>query len=166
VPVAEQASDTALVVVSGDGPDQAPVEDTRSFPAIIGVCGCTVGGVSGSMLAGLTVTPLPPLLMPAPPLPATPLRAGIDAPVPTKTVDVAPRYPQIARDARLEGVVVLDATIDERGGVVDVRVLRSNAALDRAAIDAVRQWRYAPATRNGIPVRVLLTVTTAFSLPR
>jgi len=49
---------------------------------------------------------------------------------------------------------------------VDVRVLRSITALDRAAIEAVQQWRYAPARLNGLPVRVLLTVTVAFTLPR
>jgi protein TonB len=93
------------------------------------------------------------------------LRAGDDVPVPAKIVDVQPTYPALAKQLRLDGVVVLDATIDEAGSVVDVRVLRSMTAFDRAAIEAVRQWRYAPAPRNGLPVGSLLTVTVSFTHP-
>jgi TonB family protein len=92
------------------------------------------------------------------------LRAGVEVPVPTKLVDFAPRYPAIARAGHIEGAVVLDATIDESGRVEDLRVLRSVAGLDRAAVDAVRRWRYAPATINGLPTRVMLTVTASFRL--
>jgi protein TonB len=131
-----------------------------------GVEGGIIGGVVGGLVGGLaSIDGL------SPPgagslLPSTPLRAGRGVSIPTKLVDVAPRYPPLARQARIEGVVVLDATIDEGGWVVDVRVLRSITALDRAAVEAVQQWRYAPAIQNGLPVRVLLTVTVAFSLPR
>jgi TonB family protein len=104
---------------------------------------------------------LPPLL---PILPSTPPRAGEDVPAPAKLVDVAPRYPPLARQLHLDGVVVLDATIDEEGRVIDLRMLRSMRVFDRSAMEAVRQWRYAPAMREGLPVRVLLTVTVAFTL--
>ena len=61
-------------------------------------------------------------------------------------------------------MVVLDATIDELGRVVDIRVLRSIASLDRAAIAAVRRWRYAPVILNGRATPVMMTVTAAFVL--
>ena len=83
---------------------------------------------------------------------------------PRKIVNVAPRYPTHAQLAHIEGVVVLDAVIDATGRVTDVRVTRSIQALDQAAIDAVRQWRFTPTLLNGEPVSILLTVTVRFTL--
>jgi periplasmic protein TonB len=155
--------------------DAAPVADEphpletggSPFPER-GICGCGVSGgiVEGlaEWLPGILVPPLESSALPSA-LPSSPLRAGDDVAIPAKLVDVAPRYPPLARRARMEGVVTIDATIDELGRVVDARVLRSVTAFDAAAIDAVRQWRYAPATQNGLPVRVMLTVTVAFTLP-
>jgi protein TonB len=60
--------------------------------------------------------------------------------------------------------VIVEATIDERGHVIDARVLRSVALLDGAALAAVRQWRYTSTLLNGVPVRVLMTVTFNFTL--
>jgi protein TonB len=113
-------------------------------------------GVPGD--AGL---PPPP---PPPPVPPAPVRPGGDIRAPAKIVHVPPRYPDIARAARVEGLVILEAIIDERGGVTGIRVLRSVALLDGAAIEAVRQWRYTPTLLNGVPVPVLMTITCRFSL--
>jgi len=142
-------------------------EVSQSPPSVLGgVCGCVMGGaIVGDASYGL-VSLAAPTVPEESPLAATPLRAGFDTAIPAKVVDAAPTYPPLARNARIEGVVILDATIDEYGDVVDVRVLRSISALDRAAIEAVRRWRYAPATVNGLPVRALLTVTVAFTLPQ
>jgi protein TonB len=52
------------------------------------------------------------------------------------------------------------------GGVEDARVLRSVPLLDAAAIDAVRQWRFTPTLLNGVPVRVIMTVTVHFTLKK
>jgi protein TonB len=60
--------------------------------------------------------------------------------------------------------VILDAVIDEAGAVRNVTVLRSVPLLDRAAIEAVTQWRYTPTRLNGVPVAIILTVTVTFSL--
>ena len=73
-------------------------------------------------------------------------------------------YPEIARLARQEGTVVLEATIDMTGAVADVSVVRSVPLLDDAAIAAVRQWRYTPTRLNGVAVPVLMTITVNFSL--
>jgi protein TonB len=73
---------------------------------------------------------------------------------------VEPKYPPIAQAARMQGTVVLDAVIHKDGTVGDIKVLRSgNQLFDRAAIDALKQWRYTPG-----PYDVILTVTVHFKM--
>jgi TonB family protein len=81
---------------------------------------------------------------------------------PVKIRDAKPDYPQEAYTSGVGGVVVLEALIDTRGSVVDLDVVRSVPQLDRAAIDAVSKWKYRPATKDGAPIPVLLTVTITF----
>ncbi|MEO5819321.1 MAG: TonB family protein [Vicinamibacteraceae bacterium] len=83
---------------------------------------------------------------------------------PTKVRNVQPVYPRIAQSARVQGVVIIEATIDTKGRVSDMRVLRSIPLLDQAAIDAVRQWEYEPTLLNGVAVPVIMTVTVNFTL--
>jgi protein TonB len=83
---------------------------------------------------------------------------------PTKIRNVNPVYPQIAQSARIQGTVVIEATIDREGKVSEARVLRSVPLLDQAALDAVRQWEYTPTLLNGEPVPVIMTVTVNFTL--
>jgi len=101
---------------------------------------------------------------PAPGAPSAPARTGGVVRPPEKVDHVPPIYPPIARAARVSGVVILEATIAEDGTVQDVRVLRSIALFDVAAVEAVRQWRFTPTLLNGQPVRVLMTVTVSFAL--
>jgi len=75
-----------------------------------------------------------------------------------------PVYPKLALDARVEGVVVLEVMVDIAGRVQELKVLRSIPLLDGAAMDAVRQWRYAPLLLNGREVPFILTATVVFSL--
>jgi protein TonB len=75
-----------------------------------------------------------------------------------------PEYPETARRARVEGRVILEAIISEEGSVESVRILRSQALLDGAAIAAVKRWKYRPATLDGQPVRVRFTVVVIFRL--
>ena len=77
---------------------------------------------------------------------------------------VEPLYPEIARQARVEGVVILEATTDEYGRVRNIRVLRSIPLLDQAALEAVRGWVYEPMVINGRPRAVVFTVTVRFKL--
>jgi TonB family protein len=100
---------------------------------------------------------------PGPP-PAPPVRLHAGMPLPKKTVDVAPVYPLRARAARVHGAVILDIVIDAAGRVQDVGVVRSIPLLDQAAIDAVRQWRFAPSRTSGAPTAVVMTVTVTFEL--
>jgi TonB family protein len=92
-----------------------------------------------------------------------PVRVGGQIKPPTKTKDVKPIYPAIARSAGVTGSVTIEATIGEDGKVSDAKVVRSVALLDQAALDAVRQWEYMPTLLNGVPVPVLTTITVNFT---
>jgi protein TonB len=92
------------------------------------------------------------------------IRVGGRVQPPAKLRHVAPAYPELARRARQQGRVVLECTIDADGRVVDARVLRGVPLLDQAALDAVRQWVYAPTLLNGTPVPVVMSVTVTFVL--
>jgi periplasmic protein TonB len=122
-------------------------------------------GESGPPSAGLTGPAAPPV---APTVPAQPklVRVGSGIREPKKLVHVTPEYPEIARRARIDGAVILEAVLDVTGRVDRVRVLRSVPLLDDAAVKAVSQWRYTPTELNGVPVPVLMTITVQFSLQR
>ena len=77
---------------------------------------------------------------------------------------VEPLYPHLAKISRVQGVVILQVTVDEEGSVSDIRVLRGHPLLDDAAVQAVQQWKYSPTFLNGEPVPVTATVTVIFSL--
>jgi protein TonB len=92
------------------------------------------------------------------------VRVGGQIKQPTRIRNVQPIYPQIARSARVQGVVIIEATIDPGGKVRDTRLLRSIPLLDQAALDAVRKWEYEPTLLNGVAVPVIMTVTVNFTL--
>jgi len=127
-----------------------------------GVAGGIVGGVVGGIAAPDLIPPPPP--PPAPPAARAPVRVGGGITVPALVSRVAPMYPPLAVNARVQGVVILEAVVDRNGRVEKVTVLRSIPLLDRAAIEAVQQWRYSPLLLNGLPQRFVLTVTVSFSL--
>lgn len=95
-----------------------------------------------------------------------------EAPIEVSAVDEKPKlikeikpvYPIIARQARVEGIVVIQTFIDEEGQVYIAKVIQSVPLLDQAAIDAVRQWKYSPAILNGKPVKVQADITITFRL--
>ena len=94
-----------------------------------------------------------------------PMRVGGEIQQPELIHRVNPVYPELARRARLEGVVVLQAIIDKQGDVKDVEILRGlGLGLDGSAMEAVLQWKYVPTYYNGRPVEVILTVTVIFEL--
>jgi protein TonB len=76
-----------------------------------------------------------------------------------------PHYPEEARHARVQGVVILQTIIDKLGNVTDVKVLKGlPSGLTEAAVDAVSSWRFKPATLEGEPVAVYYLVTVSFSV--
>lgn len=93
----------------------------------------------------------------------TPLRVGGAVGTPTKIRHVSPVYPADAIAAGIQGVVIIEAVIDESGGVSSARVLRQVPGLDEAALEAVRQWQFTPTLVDGAAVRVVMTVTINFT---
>jgi periplasmic protein TonB len=77
---------------------------------------------------------------------------------------VKPPYPPLAKQARIQGAVVLEAVISKQGGVENLRVISGHPLLIQAALDAVKQWKYKPTLLNGEPVEVVTTVTVNFNL--
>jgi periplasmic protein TonB len=105
-----------------------------------------------------------PAPAPAPVQEQAPFRPGGDIRQPSKVKDLAPVYPALARTARVEGLVIIEATIGTDGRVRDARVLRSIPLLDAAALEAVRGWEYTPTRLNGVPIAIVMTVTVNFRL--
>ena len=93
-----------------------------------------------------------------------PVRVGGDIKEPRKIRDMRPVYPQEAMDAKVQGIVILEAVIGLDGAVEKARLLRSVPLLDQAALDAVLQWQFTPTLLNGAPVPVIMTVTVNFTL--
>jgi protein TonB len=83
---------------------------------------------------------------------------------PVKTKDVRPIYAPMVMASGIKGEVVLEATVDPRGRVAMVRVVRTLPMLTQATVDAVRQWEFDPATVGGEPV--VVTVTASFRPPK
>jgi protein TonB len=77
---------------------------------------------------------------------------------------VAPVYPPLARAARVQGVVVMQALIDKQGNIADLQVVSGHELLQGAALDAVKQWRYRPVLLNGQPVDVVTQITVNFTM--
>jgi len=109
-----------------------------------------VGAVSGNALG-------------APPA-AEPVHVGGNIKAPALVQKTPPDYPRAAKDARVQGAVILEAQVGPDGRVQSVKVLRSVAMLDDAAVNAVKTWRYKPLTLNGAAVPFILTVTVTFDL--
>ena len=77
---------------------------------------------------------------------------------------VQPVYPALARSARIQGTVLLQAVIGKQGNIEKLQVVSGHPMLVRAALEAVRQWRYRPYILNGDPVEVETQITVNFSL--
>ena len=93
-----------------------------------------------------------------------PVRVGGSVKEPKKIKDVKPVYPEDAKAAGVQGVVIIETVIGTDGKVREARALRAVAMLDEAALEAVRQWEYTPTLLNGEPVAVIMTVTVNFPL--
>jgi periplasmic protein TonB len=154
-------------VVAADSISPAPVEpDPQPGPVLpnvpVGTGSTDIGALGSSANVGEPPVPPPP---PEPPPPAPKLvRVGPGVKEPVRVSGAPPEYPLVAREARVQGTVILEAVINDRGRIERVRVLRSQPLLDAAAISAVQNWRYTPTLLNGVPVSVLMTITINFTL--
>lgn len=131
-----------------------------------GVAGGVVGGIPGGVVGGVLggVPPPPPPPPPPKPVRREPIRVGGNVQESKLIKRIEPVYPELAKRARVSGVVILQVTVDEEGSVSDIRVLKGHPLLDEEAIRAVRQWKYSPTLLNGEPVPVIATVTVIFNL--
>jgi protein TonB len=157
----------SLPQIAPPGAQRAPQPTQAAIPLAAPDVGVMADATSGlDVGVGVGVPTDPPVVEPPPLPPAVvkPVRPGGLIREPKKIVHVPPLYPAIAQQAHVEGIVILEAVIDERGNVDHVKVLRSRPLLDQAAIDAVRAWKYTPTLLNGVPVQVLMTITVNFNL--
>ena len=84
---------------------------------------------------------------------------------PKAVSEVEPEYPKSAREARIQGTVVVLMVVDRDGNVRDPRVVKGvNTELDRSALTAVKKWKFKPATRKGAPVAARVSVEVSFKL--
>lgn len=139
-------------------PDVGAVGVVGGVPG--GVPGGQAGGVLGGIIGGVGSN------LPPPPKAATPQRIRVGGNVQQARMIhmVQPSYPTIAKQAHIQGTVVLHAIIAKDGTVQELQLISGPPLLVRAAMDAVRQWRYQPTMLNGEPVEVDTTISVIFSL--
>jgi len=97
-----------------------------------------------------------------PPPPQAPVRVGGDIKPPRLISSVQPVYPNMARQAGVDGDVIVDALIDKNGNVASMKVISGPQMLRQAALDALHGWKYEPSRLNGEPVSAQMTVTVRF----
>jgi periplasmic protein TonB len=140
-------------------------EDEAPPPVMAGVVGGVPGGVPGGSMGGVIggIISSAPVAVPKV---ATPQRVRVSQGVTQglRVRYVQPTYPPLARQARIQGTVVLQAEISKSGDIENLRLISGHPMLAPAAIEAVKQWRYKPYYLNGEPVEVETQITVNFSL--
>ena len=131
-----------------------------------GPVGGVVGGVAGGIPGGSAGGVLGGIIAAAPPPPPPPERIRVGGQVQSaKLVNQArPTYPPLARQARIQGTVRLEAVISKAGAIEELKVISGHPLLIQAAQAAVLQWRYEPTLLNGVPVEVITTIDVNFTL--
>jgi protein TonB len=159
----------ALPVMIEDPPTEASASGSGH-----GVVGAAGAPTSGTMLERL-FDPLAAAAIPRPverppeappaPVPAAPIRIRLSQLEQAAVIHrVEPLYPELARRARIGGVVSLEGVIGTDGRIRELKVLSGHPLLTKAALDAVSQWLYRPTTLNGDPVEVIAPIIVTFRL--
>ena len=141
--------------------DEAPPPEMSTGGVVGGVPGGVPGGQMGGVIGGIiSSTPV------AVPKVATPQRVRVSLGVSQGLLvkRVQPAYPPLARQARIQGTVLLQAEISKDGTIENLRLISGHPMLAPAAIEAVKQWRYRPYMLNGEPVAVETQVQVNFAL--
>ena len=144
--------------------EEQPPPAVSSGGVIGGVPGGIPGGQLGGVIGGIIGSTSNVVPKASKPEPVMRVRVSQGVSVGRLINKVEPVYPQLARNARVQGQVVLTAIISKDGTIQDLRVMSGHPLLVQAALDAVRQWRYKPFLLNGEPVEVETTVTVDFTL--
>jgi len=126
----------------------------------------TPGGATGGVFGGIPGQGMVSAMAPPPPKPTAPTRVKQGGNVTAASIlnQTRPVYPALARQARIQGNVVLHAIIDKDGKVAQLEVISGHPLLVQSALDAVKQWRYKPTLLNGDPVEVDTTITVTFTM--
>lgn len=119
------------------------------------------GGIPGQGIMGGTGPALPP---PKPAAAPARIKQGGEVTAASIITQTRPAYPPLARQARIQGTVVLHAIIDKEGKVAQLEVVSGHPLLVASAIEAVKQWRYKPTQLNGDPVEVDTTIQVTFTM--
>jgi periplasmic protein TonB len=168
-PPPEAAAPEAPKAEATTGQTPVPIEVPTGIPPVsapsgnAGSTGGVPGGVAGGIAGGVpggTIGGLPDSSGNG----QGAVRVGGQIKAPDLVHRVEPQYPPAAQQARVQGVVVLEATVDTGGYVQSAHVLRGSPLLNDAAINAVKQWRYSPLILNGTPTPFILTVTVNFRM--
>jgi len=140
-------------------------EEAPPVMATGGVVGGVPGGVPGGQMGGVIggIISSAPVAVPKV---ATPQRVRVSQGVTQGLLirKVQPNYPPLARQARIQGAVQLQAEISKEGTIENLRLISGHPMLAPAAIEAVKQWRYKPYILNGEPVEVETQITVNFTL--
>jgi protein TonB len=169
-------TDPRIIVDEPEGPPVVASDNSQWVPGGIPCgrpglppCGTVVGAIPG----------LPPLIAPPapPPLPPAVKKKAEEPAATTQRIivggriqeanlihKVTPAYPPLAKQARVQGTVVLDAIISKEGRIEQLAVASGNPLLAPAAIAAVRQWTYRPTLLNDLPVEVVTRIEVKFML--
>ncbi len=127
-----------------------------------GVPGGQMGGVLGGVIGGVLGTAAKPVAPPSGR--SAPIRVGGRVKPPKPIIQVHPDYPPLARQAHIQGQVLIDAVLDEQGNVIEVKVVSGPPLLYQAAVDALKKWKYEPTYLNDQPIAVQMVVTVTFTL--
>jgi protein TonB len=141
---------------------EAPPDEGLGVPGGVpgGIPGGQVGGVLGGVLGGVVKGVPPP---PVAAGPKVPVRVGGEVKPPRLMFGPEPEYPILAKQARLSGVVVIEAVIDEHGNVTGMRVISGHPLLIPSALSAVSKRKYEPTILDGEPTPIDLRVEVSFS---
>ena len=142
------------------------VKDQPEPPPATGVVGGVPGGVVGGSMDGVMggiIGNNPP---PPPPKAKAPSRIQVGGQVEAAKLIFGPHpeYPQLAKMARIQGVVKLQALIGKDGTIRDLKVISGHPLLVKSAIDSVSRWRYQPTLLNGEAVEVATEIDVNFTL--
>ena len=134
-------------------------QQTNTAGILGGVPGGVPGGAAGGVIGGIIGSTTVPKI-------AAPQRVRVSQGVTEGllTRKVQPTYPPLAKTARIQGDVVLNAVISKNGTIENLRVMSGHPMLVTSALDAVKQWKYRPYVLNGEPVEVETTITVKFTL--
>jgi protein TonB len=156
---------TQIVLVDEPSRPDGPIVPFRNGPTGFDFPISSLSNRTGD--TGLPVTPPtppPPPPTPPPAVDAHPIRVSAGAQAAILIYQVKPVYPPLARQVRVQGVVVLEAVISKEGTIESLRTVSGHPLLNQAALDAVKQWRYQPTLLSGEPVAVITTVMATFTL--